>query len=111
MNKDYLPKEEILALKPDEVVEIPSGMGGSFDVFVTVLDNGELRFKGARKKDPDGWNNLIKNIRMTADQAVGEIFRRVSGKCRSICDVKGHDKIVPDFRLRNICMRCEKSMS
>lgn len=101
-NNDYLPEEEIRALGPKEVVCIPSGMGGLFDVHVTTFGD-EIRFKYAYKKDPDGWGQYISKIRMTVEQAVGFVYRRVEGKGRTMCQAKGRHEFV-----NNLCLLCEE---
>ena len=100
----YLTEAEIRALSPKEVVCIPSGMGGLFDVYVTTFGD-QIRFKYAYKKDPDGWGKHIQKISMTVSQAVGFVYRRVEGKGQTICEAKGRHEWAG-----NICLICEEKM-
>lgn len=99
----YLKEAEIRELKPDEVVCIPSGMGGLFDVYVTTFGD-QVRFRYAYKKDPDGWRHHINKIKMNMSQAVGHVFRRVEGKGQTMCEAKGRHEWAG-----NICLICEEN--
>lgn len=100
--RDYLPEAEIRALAPTDVVCIPSGMGGAFDVQVMVFGE-QIKFRYAYKTDPDGWANYINKIKMSVAQGVGFIYREIAAKKgRTMCDAKGVHEVAG-----GVCLLCD----